>query len=194
MVRVPFIRREIDIIDNVDVEISNDKVVIVKGPKGEIKKDFSHVKDLLFYKEDNKIVVEGYFVNKKAYAMVRTILSKIKNMMLGVTKGFRYKMKIVYAHYPMSVEVDKKRSLVIIKNFLGEKDVRIAKIMPGVDVKVTKDDVIVEGIDIDAVGQTVANIHLATHLSGKKRMSPHGREGGPGILDGIYVYEKGLIE
>jgi len=101
-------------------------------------------------------------------------------------------MKIVYAHFPMSIKVEGDK--VIIENFLGEKAPRIAKIV-GKDTKVyvKGDDVIVEGIDVEAVGQTAANIHLATHLTGKMRKCPHGRGGGPGILDGIYLYRKEII-
>jgi large subunit ribosomal protein L6 len=62
------------------------------------------------------------------------------------------------------------------------------QIPQGVKVQVAKDDIIVEGIDKDLVGQFAANIELATTLRGKQRLSPHGRESAPGVLDGIYVY------
>ncbi len=120
---------------------------------------------------------------------VRTVASHIQNMIIGVTKGFRYKMKIVYAHFPMNLKVQGDK--IIIENYLGERGTREAKLLPGVKVKVQKDDVIIEGIDKEAVGQTAANIHRAAKLTGKRKMSPHGREGsGPGILDGIYLYAR----
>jgi large subunit ribosomal protein L6 len=85
----------------------------------------------------------------------------------------------------MSVEVDK--DYVIIKNFAGERGVRKAKIMPGAKVEVIKKgsdiDVIVKGIDKDAVGQTAANIYLATKVKNKDPRV---------FLDGIYVYYKGV--
>jgi large subunit ribosomal protein L6 len=77
---------------------------------------------------------------------------------------------------------------VVIENFLGRRGKVTARILPGVKVRVDKDDVIVEGVDKEAVAQTAANIHQATRLRGKQHMCPHGREGGPGILDGIYLY------
>jgi len=193
MAKIPYLREEVEIPENVELTVS-DKKVHVKGPLGELTKDFSHVHKLLISKEDNKVVLEMYFADKKGRAVIKTIASHIKNMITGVTRGYRYKMKIVYAHYPMEIKVDEKNRLVIIKNFLGEKDVRTARIEEGVKVKATKEDVIVEGIDIQAVGQTAANIHLATHLTGKRRKSPHGREGGPGVLDGIYLYEKEFMK
>lgn len=181
---------EVEIPENVTVEVNGYKVK-VKGPLGELEKDFSHARllNIMIRKENNKVIVEMFLGRKKEYATVRTIASHIRNMIIGVTKGFRYKMKIIYAHFPMSVKVEGDK--VVIENFLGQKSKRYAKIVGNVKVKVQKDDVIIEGIDIEAVGQTAANIHLATHLTGKMRLCPHGREGGPGVLDGIYLYEKG---
>ena len=193
MARSVLLREYVEVPEDIEVYVE-DRRVRVKGPLGEISRDFSHVHNLMIKKEDGRIHLEIWFPNKKGEAVIGTIASHIRNMIVGVQHGFRYKMKIVYAHFPMSVKVDEKKGLVIIENFLGSKDRRYAKIMPGVKVKVTKDDVIVEGIDIDAVGQTAANIHLATHLKGKRKMSPHGREGGPGILDGIYLYAKEHIK
>lgn len=165
----------------------NGKKVEVEGPLGKVEKDFSHARRISIRVEGNSVVVETFHATKKDYALVGTIASIINNMIIGVTKGYRYKLKIVYAHFPMSLKVEKDK--IIIENFLGERGKRIAGIMPGAKVKIEKDDVIVEGIDLDAVAQTAANIHLATHLRGKRALSPHGREGtGPGILDGIYLY------
>ena len=103
----------------------------------------------------------------------------IKNMITGVTKGFTYKLKIVFTHFPVQVTVEGDK--VVIRNFLGERAPRVAKIMPGVKVEVTKEDVIVKGIDIEAVGQTAANIEQATRIKEKDLRV---------FLDGIYIYEK----
>jgi large subunit ribosomal protein L6 len=114
---------------------------------------------------------------------VGTIVSHVKNMMLGVTHGVIYKMKVVYAHFPPTVKVEGDRLLV--ENFYGEKAPRRAKILPGVTVTVQGDDVILEGIDIEIVGQTAANIQHSTKLRRKDPRKFH---------DGIYVYEKQLGE
>lgn len=180
------VARKIEIPEGVSVRVE-DKKVVVSGPLGSVEKDFSHAKNILIRLEDRTVVVETFNASKKDYALVGTLAAHIENMIKGVTKGFRYKMKIVYAHFPMSVKVEGNR--VVIENFLGERGKRYAAILPGVKVKVEKEEVIVEGVDKEAVAQTVANIHLATHLTGEKAHSPHGREGsGPGILDGIYLY------
>jgi ribosomal protein L6P/L9E len=34
------------------------------------------------------------------------VTSAIKNMMIGVTKGFEYKMRMVYSHFPINVSIE----------------------------------------------------------------------------------------
>jgi len=193
MVREIRVVERIKVPENVRVTVEGYRVKVV-GPRGELEKDFSHVrtKNVLIYMDGNEVIVEVYHGRKRENALAKTIATHIKNMIIGVTKGFRYKMKIIYAHFPMSVKVEGDK--VVIENFLGQKTRKYAKIVGNVKVRVEKDDIIIEGIDIDAVGQTAANIHLATHLRGSLRLCPHGRDGGPGVLDGIYLYEKGYIE
>ncbi|QOJ78057.1 50S ribosomal protein L6 [Infirmifilum lucidum] len=186
MVKVFHVEERVKIPDGVKVSIDRKKVS-VEGPLGRVERDFSYAKRIELSIEDNSVKVETYLANKREYSLVKTIASHINNMITGVTKGFRYKMKIVYAHFPMTLKVDKDK--VIIENFLGERGKRYAEILPGVKVRVEKDDVVVEGVDKEAVAQTAANIYHATRLTGDRRPSPHGREGtGPGILDGIYLY------
>ena len=54
----------------------------------------------------------------------------------------------------------------------------------GVKVKVDGDDVIVEGIDKEAVGQTAANIQELTRQRGKRRQSPKT------FMDGLFIFNK----
>jgi len=186
MVRVFHVEERVKIPENVKVQLEGKKVS-VEGPLGKVERDFSFAKKIELSIEDGFIKVEAYLANKREYSLVKTIASHINNMIIGVTKGFRYKMKVVYAHFPMTLKVDKDK--VMIENFLGERGKRYAEILPGVKVKVEKEDVIIEGVDKEAVAQTAANIHHATQLTGDRRPSPHGREGtGPGVLDGIYLY------
>merc|ERR1712137_984467 len=43
-----------------------------------------------------------------------TVITHIKNMMIGVTKGFRYKMRFVYAHFPVNVNITDEKDLIEI--------------------------------------------------------------------------------
>ncbi|MFX1509752.1 MAG: 50S ribosomal protein L6 [Promethearchaeota archaeon] len=173
--------RTTPILEGTEVSIEN-KRVTVKGEKGELVRDFSHA-DVEIKKSRNDIVVSVEYPRSRQIALVGTVLSHIKNMMLGVTYGVTYKMKVVFAHFPPSVKVEGDR--LIIENFYGEKAPRRAKIPPGVTVTVQGDDVILEGIDIELVGQTAANIQRSTKLRRKDPRKFH---------DGIYVFEKQLGE
>ncbi|MEM1675016.1 MAG: 50S ribosomal protein L6 [Desulfurococcaceae archaeon] len=176
---------EIVIPDNVDVNVDGFKIT-VKGPKGILTKDFSHAKGVLIRRMDNRLIIESYFTNRKKKALIGTIASHIKNMIIGVTKGYRYKLKIIFSHFPISVVVDNVNRVVRIKNFVGEKSDRLAKIIgDDVKVRVEGDEIIIEGIDIEHVGQTAANIELATKIRDRDRRV---------FVDGIYLYERGVAE
>lgn len=172
--------RTVEIPEGVEVQVEGLKVR-VRGPLGELVRDFSHVAGkIAIRKNDGEVVVE--MVGKprrKKIALVGTIAAHIRNMITGVTKGFTYRLKIVYAHFPISVRV--KDGYVVIENFLGERSPRYAKIVGDVKISVEQDDVVVKGIDIEKVGQTAANIENATRIKGKDPRV---------FLDGIYVYQK----
>jgi len=178
LVRLAHVSRELEIPDGVDVEINGMKVT-VKGPKGTLTKDFSHL-SINLKKEGRKVIAFAYYPRKKEKAQVGTLIAHIRNMIRGVTEGYVYKMKMVYTHFPFNVKV--KDGVVYIENFLGERRPREAKIFGNVKVRVEGDDVIIEGVDVEEVGQTAANIQMATKIRDKDPRR---------FIDGIYVYEKG---
>ena len=186
MVKYTHVVEEVRVPEGVEVSVDGMRVT-VKGPKGELTRDFSHARGVSIRldedEEGRKVVVEAFFANRRVKALVGSIASHIENMITGVTKGFRYKLRIVFSHFPITVKVQGDK--VVVENFLGEKAPRVARIMPGVAVKVEKKDVVVEGIDIEAVGQTAANIELATKVKDKDRRV---------FIDGVYIYEKGVAE
>ncbi|WP_304125600.1 50S ribosomal protein L6 [Methanosphaera cuniculi] len=178
MVNLAEITETIPIPEGVTVTIDGSDVT-VKGDGGEIKRNFNH-NNITVSKDDDEVTVSVAFPNKKDKAMVGTIRSHIANMIYGVKHGFTYKMKIVYAHFPMTVKV--KGKLVTIDNFLGERNPRTAKII-GDDVKVSVkgDNVTITGVNKEHVGQTMANIEQATKIKGRD----------PRIFqDGIYLVDK----
>lgn len=68
-------------------------------------------------------------------------------------QGFLYKMRSVYAHFPINCAVQEGGRAVEIRNFLGEKFVRRVDMLGGVSIKAStqKDEFILEGNDIEAV-------------------------------------------
>ncbi len=176
MVQAVILREEIPIPDGIEVTVEDE--VTVSGSKGELKRKFKY-RNIKIMKEDDNIVLETHFPKKRDKAMLGTIKSHINNMITGLTKGFSYKMKIVYAHFPMTVKTTENR--VIIENFLGERHPRKAKILGDTRVNIKGDEVVVEGINKEEVGQTMANIEQATKIKGRD----------PRVFqDGIYLINK----
>ena len=164
----------------------------VKGPRGELTRDFKHINmDLMLIKskdeetEEEKtfVRVDLWFATRKQLACVRTVCSHIDNMVVGVTRGFIYKMRFVYSHFPINVTLTGQN--VEIRNFLGEKRVRKVKLIEGVSYDRTaavKDQIELFGNDIAAVSLVAARIQQATNIRKKDLRK---------FLDGIYVSEKG---
>lgn len=177
MVKTFFESKTIKIPENSQVNVEG-RIVSVKGPLGELRRDFSHA-PVSIKVENGEVVVEAPWPDKKQVALIGTIGSHVKNMITGVTKGFTYKLKIVFAHFPVSVKV--KDGKIFIENFGGERKPRIAKIVGDVKVSVKGDDIIIQGISLQDVSQTAANIEQATRVKKKDARV---------FLDGIYVYEK----
>ena len=114
-------------------------------------------------------------------AVVGAIAAGIRNAVTGVTSGYKYSMKIFYSHFPLSVTI--KGDEIQIKNFLGEKGARLARIVGDSKVVVDKDEIFVTGTDSEKVGQTCANIEQACKISKRDRRV---------FLDGIYIHKKFL--
>lgn len=176
--RLPEISRTIQVPDGVEVTIERRKVT-VKGAKGILTRDFSYVPIFLETTEEKTVRIWAEWPRKKEASLVGTIYSHIQNMITGVEKGFLYKLKIVFSHFPISVKVQDK--VVLIENFTGERRPRKAKIIGDVRVKVESEDVTVEGINLENVSQTAANIEQATKVRNKDPRV---------FLDGLYVYER----
>ena len=179
--------------EGVTVEV-NRKTVKVTGPRGTLERTLDHPKvdiykdKMVVVKEGPKVnvlVVEMWYGNRRDSAVVRTLASHVKNMITGVTKGFQYKMKVVYAHFPVTVLIEKGGKEVKVQNFLGEKRTRTIEMYEGVTAKKgAKDEIILEGNDIEKVSQSCANIHSANLVRNKDIRQ---------FLDGLYVSERNVL-
>ena len=135
-----------------------DKTVTVNGPKGTLERTFPEPQTMIKI-EGNELIVTTHINRKRSRALVGTVIAHIRNMMLGVRLGYEYEMKIVFSHFPITVEV--KDQTVYIKNFIGERGVRTARLIGDVQVRTTEDEVFISGIDIEHVSQSAANIQQA---------------------------------
>lgn len=171
------VENSVEIPDEVALRLEGRRVTI-SGEKGEVSKDFNHTR-LDMDHEGCNLRIWAVNPRKGEAALVNTIAAHVRNMIKGVTQGFTYRMKIVFVHFPMTVRVQGRR--VVIQNFIGERRPREADIVGGAGVHIEGDDVIVEGIDVEEVAQTAANIQQATKIRRKDLRK---------FLDGIYVYSK----
>ncbi len=174
------LQKTIEIPDDVTLTV-NDSTVTVKGPKGELTRDFSY-SNLIFDLKDKTLTLTALFPKSKEKAVLGAVEAHIRNMIQGTTAGFKYAMKVVFSHFPIKIipEGDK----VKIENLYGGRKPRYAKVLPGVSVTVDGEDVYVSGIDKEKVGQTCGNIQEITRLHGKRRKSPKT------FMDGIFVYDR----
>lgn len=160
--------------------------ISVAGTRGKLVKNFRHAL-LDISLRDNKLTVQKWFGNKKELALVRTICTHIQNMIKGVTKGYQYRMRSVYAHFPINVTMHNEENVVEIRNFLGEKIVRKVRMENGVtcvNSSTLKDELVLEGNDLEAVSKSAALIQQSTTVKNKDIRK---------FLDGIYVSERTTV-
>ena len=188
--RLVYNTRNVEIPAGVTVDVKA-RVVTVKGPRGQLQRDFKHLAvDISKVDEGKTLKVDLWFGTRENIATIRTVCSHIENMITGVTKGFKYKMRFCYAHFPINVSCvkDNGRDVVEIRNFLGEKKVRRVKLLDGVTYFRTadvKDQMEISGIDVAKVSLSCAQIRQSTAVKNKDIRK---------FLDGIYVSEKGTLE
>jgi large subunit ribosomal protein L6 len=148
------------------------------GPLGKTHKSFRTIPINVEIVE-NKLLLKTIDFKKRDYAILHTARSLIRNICEGLIKGYTIKMKVVYAHFPVTVKVDNKK--IIIENFQGERAPRITHIVGNTKVVPKGEDVILTGEVWTDITQTAANIELKTKVKNKDHRV---------FLDGIYVYDK----
>merc|ERR1711865_1254892 len=165
------------------------KKVEVTGKHGTLKRDFKHLPiELWTAASGHEVRARMYFAKSKQLSMLRSVCSHISNLFDGVQKKFEYKMRLVYAHFPINATMTNGGATVELRNFLGEKRVRIVNMLPGVKVEksaATKDEIIITGADIDLTSRSAALVHQSCLVKNKDIRK---------FLDGIYVSSHGAIE
>jgi large subunit ribosomal protein L6 len=170
-------RQVIDVPPEVTASMSG-RVLTIKGKLGEEKKDFDKV-NVNISVEGRQVFISPFSAKRKDGVIINTALSHVSNMITGVTKGYTYRLKIVYAHFPITVKT--KGDQILVENFVGERSPRVARIVGNCKVTVEGDDIVVKGVSIEEVGQTAANVELSTKIRRKDQRI---------FLDGIYIYQK----
>ena len=167
----------IEIPDGINVTV--DKHMIgFQGPLGKTFKSFRKI-PVNVEVADGKVTLKALGKRKRDYSILHTARSLIRNICEGLTEGYTIKMKVVYAHFPITVKVDGKT--ILIENFQGERAPRKTHIVGNTKVIPKGEDVVLTGEVWTDVTQTAANIELKTKVKNKDHRV---------FLDGIYIYEK----
>ena len=167
----------IEIPEGINVTIKK-HMMQFQGPLGKTFKSFRKI-PVNIEVNDGKITLKAQGKRKRDYSILHTARSLVRNICEGLTEGYTIKMKVVYAHFPVTVKV--KDKIISIENFQGERAPRITYIVGNTKVIPKGEDVILTGEVWTDITQTAANIELKTKVKNKDHRV---------FLDGIYVYEK----
>lgn len=168
---------KVEVPEGVSVDLRR-RVLKVEGPMGHTFKSFRKIPvDLKI--EQGAVLLNAQNNRKEDYAILNTSRSLIRNLIEGIIEGYTIKMKIVFAHFPVSVKTESDQ--VLVENFQGEHAPRRARIVGGTKVVPKDDELTITGAVLTEVTQTAANIHQATRIKNKDHRV---------FLDGIYVFEK----
>jgi len=183
MVKIAFFQDKLEIPEGVKVTLEGGHHIRVKGPNGEITKDFSHVRGINVSIKGNEIFFTTNFPKSATLALIKTVVSIINNLIIGVQTNYKYISKICYSHFPCNCEVKSDKKEIHVINFLGERAPRKAKYPENVKVEVNGDDVLFIGPDKESLGQAAANVKRACRI----------RKKDPRVFqDGVYLYKKML--
>ena len=135
----------------VEVNVADNNVVTVKGPKGTLTQQFNA--NLTINVEGNVITVTRPNDLKENRALHGLTRSLINNMVVGVTEGFKKTLEVNGVGYRVALEGNK-----LVMN-LGFSHQVIMEAPAGITVEVPNPNlIIVSGFDKQLVGQFAANI------------------------------------
>jgi large subunit ribosomal protein L6 len=168
---------EIKLAENVSSQLDK-SILTLKGPKGEVKRDFPD-KNISIEQKEGAIILKASKLNKINKKIIKSYAAHIKGMVKGSLEGYKYTLKICSGHFPMNVSINNNQ--LIVKNFLGEKIPRTLRLKAGANVKVEGDLIVVESPSKEIAGQVSADIELLTRRTGYD---------GRIFQDGIWIVSK----
>ena len=143
-------KRVLSIPENVNVNVEG-STVTVKGPKGELSLEL--VKNIAVKVEDGTVTVEPLKDDKFTHAMHGTTNANIRNMIIGVSDGYKKGLEIVGVGYKFNVQGNK---LTISAGYSHPVNLDVPK---GLQIKgISNTEIEVSGIDKQLVGEFCANI------------------------------------
>ncbi|MGM0501335.1 MAG: 50S ribosomal protein L6 [Bacillota bacterium] len=140
----------VEIPEKVDVSITEDNVLTVKGPKGTLTEELDPRMDITV--EDEEIVVVRPTESKQDKSSHGLTRSLVVNMIEGVTAGFKKELEINGVGY----RALKKGNKLEIQ--AGYSHPVVVEPEADIEFEVEEGKIIVTGVDKQLVGQVAANI------------------------------------
>jgi len=142
-------KKPIIIPEKVEIKVEGQKV-IVKGPKGEIQKEFRS--EIKIEAKEGSIFVSPRVETKNSNALWGLSRALLFNIVKGVTEGYEKKLEIEGIGFRAGIEGS---DLVL---YVGFSHPVKMKAPVGINFSVEKNVITVSGIDKELVSQTSANI------------------------------------
>ncbi|RZK48152.1 MAG: 50S ribosomal protein L6 [Pedobacter sp.] len=148
-------KNPISIPAGVTISVSNDNVVSVKGPKGELTQELTG--DITISQEDGILTVVRPSDQKRHKALHGLYRSLINNMVVGVTEGFKIEQELVGVGYRAS---NQGNTLDLV---LGYSHHYVFQLPAEIKVTTTSEKgqtpkIILESADKQLIGQVAAKI------------------------------------
>jgi len=156
-----------------------DGVLKVEGNGNEVERKLEHAQVDVDV-EDGEVTFTAREDRKNVTSIAKTFQSHLKNIIDGLEEEHVYKMKGVYAHFPMTIKEENDQ--VVLENFMGERNPRKIDIAEGVNVEVDGEDLTIRGPDKEKVGLTAGRIEQACHKGNRDPRT---------FQDGVYITDKG---
>jgi large subunit ribosomal protein L6 len=143
-------KQTIEIPQGVTIEIK-DGVVVVKGPKGELKRELNSLVTVNI--ADNIVTVDVVNKeNKKERSLWGTFAAHIKNMVVGVTDGFKKQLEINGVGYKVAMQGKD------LKIEVGFSHPVVYDVAEEVKASVEKNVITLESADKEILGKVAAEI------------------------------------
>ncbi len=144
-------KKPIEVPANVTVTVAEDNTVTVKGPKGELTRQFN--KDMKIEQEGNIITVVRPSESKEHRTIHGTTRALLANMVTGVSEGFSRSLELIGVGYRAQLQGKK-----LVLNVGYSHPVEFTP-EEGLEVEVPSNTkVIVKGISKERVGAFASNI------------------------------------
>jgi large subunit ribosomal protein L6 len=166
----------VEIPDEVDISYE-DGVLRVEKDGREVEKKLQHAQVDVEVGSDEAAFSTGSD-RKDITSIVTTFRRHTENMLEGLEEDHVYRMKGVYAHFPMTIK--QQGDEIHIENFMGERAPRVIEVMDNVDVSVDGDDLELRSPDKEAVAQTAARVEQACKKGNRDPRT---------FQDGVYIVE-----